>query len=373
MSISTNQLLFPVLLMLTISACGEKEKTPLVIPATYDGTAFVENTSTETALINQLSTLVTEAKKGRTGVVLDYNTLSQLFMTGNPSLQNACTPYYAGRLNGPNQWLNEIANASGNPYTPGVPSGNGGTFGGYLLDENGLEMEQMIEKGLFGAALYQHAVTLMQAPMTPATADQLLRIFGAHPDFPNTPTAANAANPDKLMANYGARRDNNDGSGLYFQMKNAFIKLQAALKAGPDYDTERDEALATLRITWEKINAGTVINYCHAVVSTLSGTNPTDQDKANALHAYGECVGFIHGWRTIPNGFKSISDAEIDSILVLLNAPYNGTPTSYLFVTDPLNELPKLLQVIQKLKTQYGFSTQEIEDFRKNWVAEQGR
>ena len=105
----------------------------------------------------------------------------------------------------------------------------------------------------------------------------------------------------------------------------------------------------------------------------MSATNPTDSDKAASLHAYGECVGFVHGWRTIPQGYKTITDAEIDEILTLLNAPVDATPTSYKFISDPLNELPKLTQVIQKLKTRYQFSDQEIEDFKKNWVAEQGR
>jgi hypothetical protein len=68
-----------------------------------------------------------------------------------------------------------------------------------------------------------------------------------------------------------------------------------------------------------------------------------------------------------------MSDAEIDELLTLLNAPYNSTPTSYLFVTDAFNELPKLTQVIDKIKVKYGFTTQEIEDFKKNWVVEQGR
>jgi hypothetical protein len=51
-----------------------------------------------------------------------------------------------------------------------------------------------------------------------------------------------------------------------------------------------------------------------------------------------------------------MTDAQIDELLVLLNAPHNGTPTSYKFVMDFSNEYPK-----------------EIEDFKKNWVAEQGR
>lgn len=108
------------------------------------------------------------------------------------------------------------------------------------------------------------------------------------------------------------------------------------------------------------------INYCHSVISTMSATNPTDAQKAGALHAYGECVGFIHGWRTIPQAYKTITNAEIDEILTLLDAPYYGTPTSWKFITDPLNELPKLTQVIGELNAKYGFMNQEIEDFKKN-------
>ena len=58
---------------------------------------------------------------------------------------------------------------------------------------------------------------------------------------------------------------------------------------------------------------------------------------------------------------------------MLLNAPYNGTPTSYKFATDPANELPKLTTIIGKLQAKYGFSNQQEEDFKNNWVAVQGR
>jgi predicted house-cleaning noncanonical NTP pyrophosphatase (MazG superfamily) len=48
-------------------------------------------------------------------------------------------------------------------------------------------------------------------------------------------------------------------------------------------------------------------------------------------------------------------------------------PTSYKFATDSVNELSKLSTVISKLKTKYNFSDQEVEEFRNNWVAVQGR
>ena len=156
--------LLPFLLIVALfTACDKNDKQALDIPAAYDGSSYLANTAAQAALRTQLEALVTEVKKGRTtGNVLDYATLSGLYNAGNPSLKNISTTYYANRLDGAGNWLDEMANASGTEYTPGAPTGQGGVFGGYLFDENGLEMEQMTEKGLFGAALYNHALSLIQ-------------------------------------------------------------------------------------------------------------------------------------------------------------------------------------------------------------------
>ncbi len=355
-------------------ACKPEDTKPeLVIPTTYDGGAFEANVVTEKAIVNQLNALTTEAKKGRSGVnKVSLDALNTLYTTGTPSLKSLSTTYYAGKLEGTTGWMAELAKASGNTYTPSTPTGEGGTFGGYLFDENGLEMEQLIEKGQFGAVLYNQAIRLFSAPITPETSDKLLAIFGGNPSFPSSSDAKHPM-PDRAMSNYAARRDKNDGNGLYTQLKNNFIKLQAAAKAGSDYKAQQDEAIEAIKLTWEKVNASTVINYCHTVITNMSATSPTDAQKGGSLHAYGECVGFIHGWRTIPQTHKKITDAQIDEILTLLNIPATGTPTSYKFITDPANELTKLTQVIAKLKGIYGFTDGEIEDFKKNWVDFQGR
>lgn len=359
--------------LLLFSAC-KPDKTPLVIPDTYDGAAFASHTAAQAAVRSALTVLTDEMKKGRVQAnTVSFSTLTQLYTSGAPSLSSLTSSYYRGRIEGSGGWLDNLAQASGNAYTPGAPAGSGGVFGGYLLDEHGLELEQMVEKGLFAAAMYNHAITLMQGPLTEATPDQLLSIFGAHPDFPNTTTAANTANPDKFMAQYAARRDKSDGTGLYSQMEAALIKLQAAIAAGEDYGQERDEALQAYQRTWEKVCFATVINYCHTTISRLSATSPTDADRANAIHAYGEAVGFTHGWRTLPQEFRLITDAQLDELLTLMNAPYDAAPASYKFLTDPVSELPKLTQVIGRLQTIYGFTNQEVEDFRENWVSKQGR
>jgi hypothetical protein len=366
------------LLGFTFFACdneGENTTPQLDIPTSYDASGFTSSTVTQRAVMSQLAALTTEAQRGRQGQALTRETLEGLFKAGNPSLEAVTTSYYAGRLLGTGGWLDEMAKASGGSvYTPGPPQGEGGTLGGYLFDENGLELEQLMEKGLFGAALYNHATTLFSPQMTSENVDQVLAVFGATPTFSNSGSGNVASEVrDRFMANYAARRDKNDGNGLYTQIKNAFLKLQAATKEGQTFQTEKDEALAEVKLLWEKINAATIINYCHSAISKLSETNPSPNDIGSALHSYSEGVAFLHGWRTIPQVHKRITDNKIDELLILFNAPFNGTPTSYKFATDPVNELPKLVQIIDELKTIYEFSTQEIEDFKKNWVNEQGR
>jgi hypothetical protein len=351
------------------------EIPPLSIPTTYESANYSTTAATQIGIGKRIVSITNEAKKGRTsGKTVSADSLNYWFTTASPTLKSLNTGYFAGRFEGATGWFAEIAKASGGTYTPSATiTGNGGFYGGYLFDENGLEIEQLIEKGQFGSVLYNQATTLLSGNITAETVDQVIALFGANPTFPNTPTASKTAQPDLYMANYAARRDKNDGKGYYSQMKEAFLKLQAAVKAGSDYTKERDEAVAAIKLTWEKVNAATIINYCHAVISTLSATAPTDAQKASALHAYGECVGFAHGWKTITASQKKITDTQIDEVLDLLNAPATGTPTSYKFVTDAVNQLPRLTQIITKLKGIYGFTDAEIEDFKSNWVSVQGR
>lgn len=368
-----------VLLMgaILLVSCNNNDdiRPDLKIPSAYDGANFTSSTTVQRAVLTQLSALTTEMQRGRQGGLVTQEALVNLYKIGNPSVEATTTVYYAGRFNGTGGWFDELAKSSGGSiYTPGPPQGQGGTLGGYLFNENGLELEQIVEKGLFGAALYNHATTLLSPQMTLENVDQVLAVYGATPAFSNS-SSSNVASEvrDRFMANYAARRDKNDGNGLYSQTKAAFLKLQAATQVGQNYQAEKLEAIADIKLLWEKANAATIINYCHSTINRLSATNPSSNDIGAGLHAYGEAVGFLHGLRTIPQEHKRISDSQIDGILVLLNAPQNGTPTSYKFVTDPVNELPKLTQIIEQLKSLYGFTSQEIEDFKKNWVVEQGR
>lgn len=372
MNLLKKSLLF-ISLSTSFLACADKEevKVPLTIPATYDGSAFTTNAATQLLVRTQVTNLLTESKKSRTlGTKVAATTLSGLFTTGNPSLKSIASTSYSTLLEGNNGLFAKVEKASGNVYTVGTPANNGfgGVANGYLFDETGLDLNEAVEKNAFVGILYKHATDLMNGALTSATPDQIIAIFGANPTFPNSSTAAKVTQPDMLMAGYAARRDKNDGKGFYNDVKINAIKLQAAIKAGDKYKAEQQEAIAAIKLSWEKASAASAINYCHSVVSTLSNTTVTEAQKASALHSLSEGIYFTATWKNIAQTQRKITDAQIEEILALFNAT-----ASYKVATNPVTELPKLQQIISKLQTIYGFSNAEIEDFKSNWITVQGR
>lgn len=371
---SFNTLWLAILAAMFWMGCNNEDPMPdpLAIPDSYDGSAFASHAATELAVQEQLGTLVAAIKAGRDASnTVSANSLTVAYNNGAPSLSELTTAYYRPLIEG---WFPQIEAASGNAYdVDNAPAGEGGVLGGYLLEENGLELEQVVEKGGFGAILYNHAVALMSGEITTATPDQLVATFGAHPDFANSNNGDLHDNPDRAMATYAARRDPADGTGFYTTLRDAFIKLQAAVQAGEDYTAERDEALATIQENWEKANAATVINYLYAAIDKLSVEDPTGDQIGSALHSYSEGVGFLHGWKGIDPAYRMITDDQIDELLVLMNAPAGETPSSYLLFTDSFNELAELEQAIEQLQTIYGFTDAQLESFKFNYVSQQGR
>ncbi|GAB3917866.1 DUF4856 domain-containing protein [Larkinella terrae] len=364
---------------LLVTSCKKDEveslKPSLAIPLVYDSTGFSYNSEPLKPLIQQYTNLIQEAEKGRqTGTYVSEETLNAAFTQGNFSLQSATTPYYTSQLRAQNNgFFAELSKASGGNFYPFDRSWEGGVYRGYLFDEYGLEMGQMIEKGMYGATLYNYAVSLIHGTFTTATADQILFLYGSNPKFFNSDNSKFYSNPDKLMAAYAAQRDDATGTGLYSQIRLAFITLQAALKGGEDYNEYRDEALAAIKLNWEKTNAATVIHILQEATALLNATDQDDQKRAESLHLISEAIGFLHGWRTIDITNKTITDAQIDDILVVLKAPYNRSSAVYRFVTNSAEEAPKLKEAIGKIQAVYGFTNDEVESFRHNYVAEQGR
>ena len=226
---------------------------------------------------------------------------------------------------------------------------------------------------MFEATMYNHLLTLAAGPITEATVDRMISIYGASPAFPNTSTAANTPTPDAFIAVYAARRDKNDGSGIYTHIKNDFLKLQAAVKAGEKYTAERDQAVASLKLNIEKAVMATVIHYIHTGIAKLSATAPTPTIIANGLHDFSEAIGFTYGFKAIPQLERKITDAQIDQILNYLNAPAGGATSLNLFVSNGAGELPDASTAKNLVQSIYGFTNAEVEDFKQNWISIQGR
>lgn len=367
---------------LSFYACSPDKPTPkpdLVVPTVYTSPNYVANVATETAVKSQLKALVDKIKTGRTNkTVVAVGDLNALYTAGSPSLKSLSTPYYDNLIT---TYLKNLADASGTEYLPSTTiTGQGGTYDGasgstYLFDEFGIEPEQLIEKGMFGSVLYNHILTLTKNITDVAQVDKIIEIYGSSPLFSNSIKKVEGVSiPETNVALYAARRtDANDANGIYFKIKNNILKLQKAVEMGSNYNTERDEAISEIKINFEKALIATVINYCKDGVSKLSTSTVSSVNMAKALHSLSEAVGFIHGLKGIAAADKKITDAQIDEILVLLEAKSGQNAAFYRYATESVTKVADLITVQNKLKAIYGFTDAEMTSFGTNFVETQNR
>lgn len=362
--------------LFTIISCSKEEEEPksnLVVPTSYESVDYDTNTYIERNLAKKFSSLVALMKQGENPAnTLDKSTLLTAYNDGASEGLKAKTGWIAAHIE--QIVFADLAKHSGKTYHPdhGDTGTLGGVFQNRLLNNGAFEILQSADKGSYAGMFLFQILELKKGTFDQKALDKMIALYGAHPSFPNTPTAANTAFPDKFIANYVSRRDKNDGNGYYSQIKKEFLTLQAAIQAGSAYDAEKEESFTRLVQTMEKGLAATAINYMYAAIDKLSKTNPTDVDKAGALHDLSEAAGFIQGFMQLNSSYVKIQDNEVNSIL--LNLFYTSpAQTFYKFTNDPVNSLPNLLAAMDKLKSIYQFSSSDMTDFKTNWVSAQSR
>lgn len=371
-----NKLLTICLLPILIFACKKEEKTdPVKVwPTIYEATNFSTNSAAESKMTSQLSQVVNAISMAASNQKpLRYDSLLGLYQTLPNSPASSNTVYFNSIITGNNGVLQRTDWGSRQLIFPRFPSDSGAVYGKYIFDGAGLDLGEMVEKTGFGSILFNNIISISKGELNPNKVDQMVALFGSNPDFPNTPTLGKATNPDNFIAKYAARRDKNDGLGLYTQIKSSFITLKEASRFGHTYHSEMEKALSTLKISIEKVFAGSVINYCGSVESQISATDFTLAKKSGALHSLTEGIGFLFGLKAIPATDRKISDAQIDEILGFLHFQPNGNSSPYLFIDNPLGSVDRLSQAKSRIQAIYGFSETEMADFSKNWVNEQGR
>lgn len=359
---------------------GDGSACDLAVPTTYESPAFEVNAAEELGLRARFEALLKPMRDFEAASVagpdggapdggVSASTLAALYAEGAPSMRLATTVYYQGKIDA--YFTDYEAATQGTTYSPlDPPTSPPGALADlastiYYFNARGVDLHQAIEKGLYNAAFFNHA-SLLVGPgqsITVATIDRLVAAFGANPSFPNSPSAP--SNPDVYAASFAARRDSNDPAvpGPYQRAKAALIRARAAVAAGPGCESELDAAIKTFFLEWEESQFASVV---YDLADERAKLAPASKDRAAILHAHGEALGLVAGFRTIDATRRKITDTQIDSLLEKLFAP-NGLPAEvYKVVTAP-SARETLGLAAAEIKSVYGFTDAQMTEFETNY------
>lgn len=359
-------------------------------PTDYTSVAYDTNAKLEldlrkafAAFLKPMSDNEAVVGSGDAGAPITKAQLAASWESGAPSVRSITTPYFQARIDG---WLTgyEKAVNAGSMDTAmaalvtsaQTPPENGGFYGKYAFDANIVDLRQAIEKGSFSAAFFNHAVGVVTAgAFNEATTDRLIAAFGAHASFQNNHQATAGATDvtkDVYAAGYAARRTPKDGKlGPYLRAKTALIEAKAAIAQGASCAPERDAAIQRFFLEWEKSNYATVVFYFNSIIGQISPTPPAHTDAAKwsgVFHSHGECLGFIAGFKSIPQAHRKITDAQIDSLLAKSLAPEGAASRLAELKTAPTTATISLNAALAEIKSIYGFSDEEMSSFKTNYA-----
>jgi hypothetical protein len=234
------------------------------------------------------------------------------------------------------EWIDKVAAASASfdaeatDGQAGVAISNSGSK--YLVDENGIEYGQLIQKGLIGAVLMDQMVNnylgteklsldnskLEEGKNYTAREHSWDEAYGYLTKNGVYPMQ-NPSDPTKFLERYLGNyvRPVGDPSHLFV----AFLKGRAAVVNNDD--ATRDAQVALIREHVEEAIATFAISYLNKTKGSLAS------DMASAMHAFGEGTGFVYSLRYANS--KKISSEKSNELLDKLiggeRGFYSLTPT----------------------------------------------
>jgi len=236
-------------------------------------------------------------------------------------------------------YMDDIAAISGTTVTgtedgaPGV-SGiwpNDGVKGPYLMNGEGIEYVQLIEKGLMCAVfMSQMTVNYLGAideddnlEMVDSAAgiyytqmehhwDEAFGYFTSAIDFPLTGT-------DRFWGKYASGRQGIIQSGT--KIMGAFLTGRTAI-VNKDYD-KRDAQVTIINNEIERVSAGTAIHYLNEAKANI--TNATTRN-----HVLSEAYAFLNGLKYGYNAINNVgmTSADIQSALDFIGTDFNAVTIS---------------------------------------------
>jgi hypothetical protein len=328
-------LIIVVGLSLFISSCKDKtipqpepiSETPSYqIPSTYNFANV--NYGGQTTRLDMMGELATYMKTANTkGTVISATVMKNMF-------NNTNSPFTAGVLNTSGKKLQDkvysaerinieaymdslalISNVitNGSNGVAGVVVSSADASKKYLCSANGVEYAQFIDKGMFGSLIYFQAMSYLEnlavkdnsivvsgeGTVMEHNADEAFGYFGVPVDFPTNVSGL------RSWGNYCNRRDIVLSTNK--TIMDAFLLLRAAI-SNKDY-TKRDEAVKTIKDTWEKVIAATFINYMNTAKNNIT-------DDAIRNHNLSEGVAFLKSLSFRSD--KKISNAQLTQAIDFL-------------------------------------------------------
>ncbi|MGM0479112.1 MAG: DUF4856 domain-containing protein [Bacteroidota bacterium] len=315
-------------------SCTYPEDDSYDVPANYtftdgDGNSTV-NYQGQIDRLNQLKEMVTLMKSGNSSVVSAQD-LKDMFanvgdngngnfsFTSSKQLENKCFQADVGMFE---EWMDSLAVSSqsnGNQASDGqagtVTSGSGSV---YLVNGNGVEYVQLIEKGLMGAVFMNQALNVYfgsgkmdvdnSSAEDPGNGkyytemehhyDEAFGYFGVDTDFP-------ATIPSNFWGKYCNKQDPTINSNA--DMMDNFIKGRAAIANNELSD--RDAAIEAIRLEWEDISANQAISYLDGAISQFGN------DDAKFLHELSEAYAFAMNLRYAPLETRRMSQTEHNNLM----------------------------------------------------------
>lgn len=341
-------------------ACGVK------VPSTYDSPSFATNAKGELDLKARVDELETKMKsaEGTGTAVITASELQAIFTAGTPSLRSIATAAAQATVDA---YITQFGAAVGKTWTPANAEAEGGApTGGTFENANifsavGVDLREGILKNLLGGALYNHALAIAGGPITEATIDRLVVVFGATPKFANRTDDDAGDDLDELVAEYASKRDDKSSPNLgsYRKVRGALLVAKAAAGGGEKCRAELDGALKIYFLEWEKASYLTAIYYLNEAATSATG-NPVKGPAA--LHGFGEAQGFIQSFRGIPQDRRKITDVQIDALLARV-----GGATPYQLVTRTSDRVVAFNTAFQDIGAIYGLTQTQIEDAKKEY------
>ncbi|MES2765405.1 MAG: DUF4856 domain-containing protein [Bacteroidota bacterium] len=331
-----------------LASCEEDPIQPVTpqIPTTYN----FENVSYagQSERLKMLDMIIEYTEAARAGTELDATKLKNMFGNIPGGFDTTFTRQLKDKTFGTEvekieALFDRIALASksktvGSNGVAGVVTSPDGTRK-YLMDENGMDLAELIEKSIMGATFYYQAMgvyleegktgdnvdntTVKAGEGTPMQHgwDEAFGYFGVPKDFPTNVTGV------MFWGNYTNRR--NAVLANSKTIMDAFLKGRHAIN-NKDMATKK-AAIATIRSEWEKVAVASAISYINLAQKNLT-------NDATRNHVLSEAIGFISALKYNPA--KKITEAQMLEVLGNIGTNlYNVTPAKLDLARNRLSEI----------------------------------